>query len=107
VFSLNLHDPEVENRMCRVQISGCPVRLLDSCPIQFPNQCESGQRRPKAKRMTGMYVVCVDCGKEFAYSWDEMRVIFASPVSVAVPASSAASTWEQYGAAEPQLVEHM
>ena len=27
-----------------------------------------------------MYVVCVDCGKEFAYSWDEMRVIFASPV---------------------------
>ena len=23
---------------------------------------------------TGTYVVCLDCGKEFAYNWDEMRV---------------------------------
>ena len=22
----------------------------------------------------GTYVVCLDCGKEFAYNWDEMRV---------------------------------
>ena len=22
----------------------------------------------------GMYVVCLDCGKEFAYNWEEMRI---------------------------------
>jgi len=22
----------------------------------------------------GTYVVCLDCGKEFAYNWDQMRV---------------------------------
>jgi phage terminase large subunit GpA-like protein len=22
-----------------------------------------------------MYVVCVKCGKEFAYDWDEMRIV--------------------------------
>jgi hypothetical protein len=22
----------------------------------------------------GMYVVCLDCGKEFAYNWNDMRV---------------------------------
>lgn len=23
---------------------------------------------------SGTYVVCLDCGKEFAYDWDEMRL---------------------------------
>ena len=57
--------------------------LFDCCTharYRFPISVRAGQRRPKAAGMTGMYVVCVDCGKEFAYSWDEMRVIFASPV---------------------------
>jgi hypothetical protein len=31
-----------------------------------------------AKR--GTYIVCLDCGKEFDYSWKEMRV--GSPVTV-------------------------
>lgn len=26
----------------------------------------------KEKKQT--YVVCLDCGKEFAYDWDEMRL---------------------------------
>jgi len=28
---------------------------------------------PTAPR-NGTYVVCLDCGKEFAYNWEEMRV---------------------------------
>jgi predicted transcriptional regulator len=31
------------------------------------------------------YVVCLDCGKEFAYNWQEMRV--GAPVSSRVPAA--------------------
>ena len=31
------------------------------------------------------YVVCLDCGKEFAYDWDGMRI--GQPVAVRVPAA--------------------
>jgi hypothetical protein len=30
-------------------------------------------KRPSAAR-PGAYVSCLDCGKEFAYNWDEMRM---------------------------------
>lgn len=33
----------------------------------------NGYGAPGAAR-NGTYVVCLDCGKEFAYNWDEMRV---------------------------------
>jgi len=33
----------------------------------------------------GMYVVCLDCGKEFAYDWRSMRI--GEPVEVAPPAA--------------------
>jgi hypothetical protein len=33
------------------------------------------------------YVVCLDCGREFAYNWDEMRV--GEPVTASVPAAEA------------------
>ena len=32
------------------------------------------------------YVVCLDCGKEFDYNWQEMRI--GQPVSAHVPAST-------------------
>jgi len=32
------------------------------------------------------YVVCLDCGKEFDYDWQEMRI--GQPVSAHVPAST-------------------
>jgi hypothetical protein len=35
----------------------------------------------------GTYVVCLDCGREFDYNWQEMRI--GEPVSVRVPASTA------------------
>jgi hypothetical protein len=32
-------------------------------------------RRPQAASLTGTYVACLDCGKEFAYDWEDMKVI--------------------------------
>jgi hypothetical protein len=41
----------------------------------FPRSVRRGERRPSAAYLTGMYVVCIKCGKEFAYDWDEMRIV--------------------------------
>ena len=41
----------------------------------FPITVKPGLRRNKAAALTGTYVVCLDCGKEFAYDWQEMRVV--------------------------------
>jgi hypothetical protein len=37
-------------------------------------------RRPQAATLTGTYVACLDCGREFPYDWREMKVI-TSPES--------------------------
>ncbi|MBZ5721900.1 MAG: hypothetical protein LAO03_16120 [Acidobacteriia bacterium] len=44
----------------------------------FPMTVRSGKRRSGAASLTGTYVVCLDCGKELAYDWTEMRVVDAS-----------------------------
>ena len=41
----------------------------------FPITAKPAERRSKATRATGTYVVCLDCGKEFAYDWQQMKVI--------------------------------
>jgi len=41
----------------------------------FPVTIRRAQRRPQAAALTGTYVVCLDCGKEFAYDWQQMKVI--------------------------------
>ena len=41
----------------------------------FPITSKPGQRRCEAASQTGTYVVCLDCGTEFAYDWKEMRVL--------------------------------
>jgi hypothetical protein len=41
----------------------------------FPITVRSGSRRSQAASLTGTYVVCLDCGKEFPYDWKEMKVI--------------------------------
>ena len=41
----------------------------------FPITARRGQRRSSAAAITGTYVVCLDCGKEFPYDWSEMKVI--------------------------------
>jgi hypothetical protein len=41
----------------------------------FPLTSRRGQRRSEAASRTGTYVVCLDCGREFAYDWQKMRVM--------------------------------
>jgi hypothetical protein len=41
----------------------------------FPITVRGKQRRIPAASLTGTYVVCLDCGQEFAYDWNEMKLI--------------------------------
>ncbi len=41
----------------------------------FPMSARSGSRRNPAACLTGTYVVCLDCGKELPYDWQDMKVI--------------------------------
>ena len=43
----------------------------------FPITTRPGQRRSPAAAVTGTYVVCLDCGQEFAYDWQEMKFVTA------------------------------
>ena len=49
----------------------------------FPLTPARTKAAPAATR-TGTYVVCLDCGKEFAYDWARMRV--GQPVAAPVAA---------------------
>jgi hypothetical protein len=44
----------------------------------FPLSGKLGHRSHAALE-TGAYVVCLDCGKEFAYDWRDMRVLKDQP----------------------------
>jgi hypothetical protein len=44
----------------------------------FPMTVRQGSRRNSAAALTGTYVACLDCGKEFPYDWEEMKVITSS-----------------------------
>lgn len=41
----------------------------------FPITSKPGHRRADAALVTGTYVVCLDCGKEFPYDWRQMKVV--------------------------------
>ena len=54
------------------------VDMLFGCRhahYSFPVTIRGRKRRPQAATLTGTYVVCLDCGKEFAYDWQQMKVI--------------------------------
>jgi hypothetical protein len=57
------------------------VRIFDALfgcwhkNISFPLTRKRGHRRSEAAAQTGTYVVCLDCGREFAYDWKQMRVL--------------------------------
>jgi hypothetical protein len=44
----------------------------------FPVTIRGAARRPQAAGLTGTYVACLDCGREFPYDWQEMKVITSS-----------------------------
>ena len=54
------------------------VNLLFGCPhrrTSFPLTPRRSAGTPAAGvARFGTYVACLDCGKELAYDWDEMRV---------------------------------
>ena len=41
--------------------------------------CRKGQPRSRVAAIIGTYFVCLKCGKEFAYDWDNMRVVDSEP----------------------------
>jgi hypothetical protein len=49
-----------------------------------PTRKSSGHPIVGAARL-GTYVVCLECGKELAYNWDEMRTV--GPVTPRQPAA--------------------
>jgi hypothetical protein len=54
----------------------------------FPITVKPGERRSPAAELTGTYVVCLDCGREFAYDWKKMKVIARVPRSAPAPAAA-------------------
>jgi hypothetical protein len=41
----------------------------------FPITVRARSRRNSAAALTGTYVACLDCGKEFPYDWQDMKMI--------------------------------
>jgi hypothetical protein len=61
---------------------GMFVDLLFGCRhrnYSFPITARKFLRRPAAATLTGTYVVCLKCGKEFPYDWQQMKVITENP----------------------------
>jgi hypothetical protein len=58
----------------------------------FPVTLRGKHRRPPAGALTGTYVACLNCGKEFPYDWQEMRVITSPAESRHYVASLATKT---------------
>lgn len=57
----------------------------------FPITTRRGERRSAAAAVTGTYVVCLDCGKEFPYSWQDMKMVSAAAESAGKLARAAES----------------
>ena len=43
--------------------------------LSFPITVRGARRRTLAASLTGTYVVCLACGQEFPYDWNEMKVV--------------------------------
>jgi hypothetical protein len=67
------------------------MNLLDrvfGCSHQhcsFPITVRGKLRRSPAAALTGTYVVCLDCGKEFPYDWNEMKLVRTKAEPTATP----------------------
>lgn len=47
--------------------------------LTFPITACGKLRRSEAASVTGIYVVCLECGKEFPYDWREMKIVRTRP----------------------------
>ena len=68
-------------------VFGC-AHQRTTFPLTPPRRVGGHASAPCATRH-GTYVVCLDCGKEFDYDWDEMRV--GAPVAARVRVRAAES----------------
>jgi len=58
--------------------------LLFGCTHErytFPLTVLGESRRSEAAALTGTYVVCLDCGKEFPYDWQAIKVMHSKPTA--------------------------
>ena len=69
-------------------VFGCSHRR-----ISFPLTPIKRNGFPSGATRYGTYVTCLDCGKELAYDWDEMRV--GKPVSARGPAAEAQPSFRE------------
>jgi hypothetical protein len=57
--------------------------------LSFPITVRGAHTRANSSLRTGTYVVCLDCGHEFPYDWNEMKIVEgtqpASPRAVPEP----------------------
>jgi hypothetical protein len=54
----------------------------------FPMSSKAPKQRPVVASETGTYVVCLDCGQEFAYDWSRMKVVSRLPAqAIALPSA--------------------
>jgi hypothetical protein len=56
--------------------------LLFGCShkrCSFPITVRGKLRRTEAASVTGTYVVCLDCGREFPYDWKQMKMLSSKP----------------------------
>lgn len=58
-------------------IWGCKHRNT-SRPFTTRNKVGAGGEQ---KSLSETYIVCLDCGKKFPYSWEEMKVLRNKPAS--------------------------
>jgi hypothetical protein len=65
----------------------------------FPITTKGAKRRTPAASLTGTYIVCLDCGKEFAYDWKEMKVISSEPTPAPSRVPAEAVGWHANKAA--------
>jgi len=59
-------------------LTGCRHRRLSlPFPAVSSSRQHSGHRdwESISQSESGLYVVCLDCGKHFAYDWSQMRVM--------------------------------
>jgi hypothetical protein len=54
--------------------------------ITFPITIKQGHKQKNGTTTT--YVVCLDCGGEFAYDWKNMKVLGRREPNVVVPATA-------------------
>ncbi len=45
--------------------------------VSFPMTRKAAQHHPGESRQSRTYIVCLDCGQEFAYDWKKMKVLSA------------------------------